>query len=145
MLFRSPLQEVLPLVEPDPASADEWVDLAMSNNPSVIAAQRAVEIADSNAKLQRSGHYPTVDLTASVGEFTNENYLLLDDLQNPIGNADLTQDSTNYSLRLNVPIYQGGFVSSRTRQARHLLNATQQDLDVQQRATLRAKIGRAHV
>ncbi len=133
-----PLQEVLPLVEPDPASADEWVDLAMSNNPSVIAAQRAVEIADSNAKLQRSGHYPTVDLTASVGEFTNENYLLLDDLQNPIGNADLTQDSTNYSLRLNVPIYQGGFVSSRTRQARHLLNATQQDLDVQQRATLRA-------
>lgn len=133
-----PLQEVLPLVEPNPASADEWVSIAMSNNPSVLAAQRAVDIADANARLQRSGHYPTLSLNASMGEFTNGNYVLRDDLQNPIGTADLTVADTTYGVRLNVPIYQGGYVSSATRQARYELSASQQDLDAQQRATLRA-------
>ena len=133
-----PLQEVLPLVEPNPASADEWVSIAMSNNPAVLAAQRAVDIADANARLQRSGHYPTLSLNASMGEFTNGNYVLRDDLQNPIGTADLTVADTTYGVRLNVPIYQGGYVSSATRQARYELSASQQDLDAQQRATLRA-------
>ena len=45
---------------------------------------------------------------------------------------------TTYGVRLNVPIYQGGYVSSATRQARYELSASQQDLDAQQRATLRA-------
>jgi outer membrane protein len=36
-----------------------------------------------------------------------------------------------------VPIYQGGFVSSRTRQARYELGAVQQDLEDQQRFTMR--------
>jgi outer membrane protein len=38
---------------------------------------------------------------------------------------------------LNVPLYQGGAVSSRTRQARYLLDAAGEDLDDTQRATVR--------
>lgn len=133
-----PLQEVLPLVTPDPASAEEWVSIAMTSNPNVLSAQRAVEIADANARLQRSGHYPTLDLSASWNEFTNNEYVARDpETQLPLGTIPLTNESLSYSLRLNVPIYQGGYVSSSTRQARYQLNATQQDLDAQQRATLR--------
>jgi outer membrane protein len=134
-----PLQETLPMVEPDPASAAEWVDIAMMNNPNVLSAQRAVEIADANAKLQRSGHYPTLGLSASWNEFTNNEYVARDpETQLPLGTIPLTNESLSYSLRLNVPIYQGGYVSSATRQARYQLSAAQQDLDAQQRATLRA-------
>ena len=43
----------------------------------------------------------------------------------------------SYGLTLRVPIYQGGVVSSRTRQARYELSATQMDLDQQQRTTVR--------
>jgi hypothetical protein len=50
-----------------------------------------------------------------MGEFTNGNYVLRDDLQNPIGTADLTVADTTYGVRLNVPIYQGGYVSSAMR------------------------------
>ena len=32
------LQEVLPLVEPDPIDADDWVNIALQSNPSVLSS-----------------------------------------------------------------------------------------------------------
>jgi outer membrane protein len=133
-----PLQEVLPLVKPLPENPSEWVDIAMQYNPSVIAAQKNVEIADATTRLQRAGHFPTLDLTAGYTNFTNSEYVLRDDFQRPIATTDLTNKDQRIGLQLTVPIYQGGVVSSRTRQARDLLNAVSEDLDQQQRAVVRA-------
>ena len=132
-----PLQEVLPLVAPLPENAQEWVDMAMLYNPSVVAAHNGVEIADASMRLQRSGHYPTLDLTGSVSRFTNNEFIIRDDFQNPLFTTDLTNDDKRIGIQLSVPIYQGGVVSSRTRQARHTLNAVNEDLDRQQRAAVR--------
>jgi outer membrane protein len=133
-----PLQQELPLQPPSPQSAEEWVAIAMANNPNVLSAAQAVEIADGNARLQRAGHYPSLSLSASKNEFTNNEFIARDPAtQLPIGNFPLTNEGTSYTLRLDVPIYSGGSVSSRTRQARYELNAAQQDLDVQQRSTER--------
>lgn len=134
-----PLQEELPLEPPTPGTAEEWVQIALANNPSVQSGHYAVEIAEGNANLQRAGHFPTLSLTASKSEFTNNKYIGRDPItqepsDTPLG---LVNDDTRLTLRLNVPIYQGGLVNSRTRQARYELNAAQQDLDVQQRATIR--------
>jgi outer membrane protein len=131
------LQAVLPLVEPDPNNADEWVEMALSDNPSVLASQAAVEIADANMRFERSGHFPTLDFTASINEFTNNEFLIRDDFQQPIGTTSLSVDDTQYFVRLNVPLYRGGFVSSRTRQARLFMDATAEDLDSTQRAAVR--------
>jgi len=133
-----PLQEELPLVKPLPENSDEWLDIAMQYNPSIIAARSNIDIADASVRLQRSGHFPTLDLVASYTSFTNNEFILRDDLQNPIANVDLTNDDQRIGLQLSVPIYQGGVVSSRTRQARYLLNAVNEDLDEQQRAIVRA-------
>jgi outer membrane protein len=132
-----PLQEVLPLVEPSPPNAEAWVEMAMTSSPVVRSAIAGVDVADSNMRLQRSGHYPTLDLVASYTDFTNNEFLIRDDFQQPIGTTSLGVKDTQVQLVLNVPIYQGGFVSSRTRQARHLLDATGEDLDDIQRQTLR--------
>jgi outer membrane protein len=131
------LQEVLPLVQPDPADAEGWVETALLNNPAVQSAHAAVSVADSNMRLQRSGHFPTLDLVASYNEFTNNKFVIRDDFQNPIGTTNLQVDDAQIRLFLTVPIYEGGAVSSRTRQARYLLDATRYDLDAQQRATVR--------
>ena len=132
-----PLQEVLPLVRPLPDNAQEWVDMAMLYNPVVISAHKGVEIADATTRLQRSGHFPTLDLVASYSNFTNNEFVIRDDFQNPIGVTSLVNSDTRIGLQLNVPIYQGGVVSSRTRQARSTLNAVNEDLDRQQRAAVR--------
>jgi outer membrane protein len=131
------LQEVLPLVEPDPANADGWVEIALSNNPTVLSSRAAVEIADSNMRLARTGHFPTLDLVATYSDFENSKFIIRDDFQQPIARTDLGVDDTTVQLQLNIPIYQGGAVSSRTRQARYLMDATGQDLDDVQRATVR--------
>lgn len=132
-----PLQEVLPLVKPLPENQSEWVDIAMRYNPAVIAAQKSLEIADATVRLQRAGHFPTLDLVASTGRFTNNEFLIRDDFQRPIGTVPLTSDDNRISLQLSVPLYQGGVVSSRTRQARYILNAVNEDLEQQQRAVIR--------
>ncbi len=133
-----PLQEELPLVKPLPENPQEWVDIAMQYNPAVVSARAGVDIADSTVKLQRSGHYPSLDLVGSYRNFTNNNYTLTDDFQNPIATTDITSEDMQIGLQLSVPIYQGGVVSSRTRQSRHLLNAVSEDLDQQQKAVVRA-------
>ena len=132
-----PLQPELPLVTPEPNDAEQWVTAALESNPNVISSRYAVDIADHLTKLERSGHYPTVRLQAQYSDFTNNSFLLTDDNQNPIGNVSLGSQELSYGVVLRVPIYQGGFVSSRTRQARYELSATQQDLDAQLRLTSR--------
>jgi len=131
------LQADLPLVSPTPDDPEEWVKTALASNPAVVAAHYGVDIADYTTKLLRSGHYPTLNLTASYQDFTNNKYLLVSDEQIPLGTVDLEVQDFRYGLRLDVPLYQGGAVSSRTRQARYELNATQEDLDAQQRLTSR--------
>ena len=134
-----PLQTELPLEAPSPGTAEAWVEIALANNPSVQSARFGVEIAEGNANLQRAGHYPSLNLTASVNEFTNNKFFGRDPFtQEPSDIAQtLVNDDKRVVLQLNVPIYQGGAVTSRTRQARFELNAAQHDLDAQQRATVR--------
>ena len=131
------LREVLPLVEPDPFNADRWVEIALSNNPTVLASRAAVEIADSNMRLTRTGHFPTLNLVATYNEFENSKFIIRDDFQQPLTQTNLGVDDKTVQLQLNIPIYSGGAVSSRTRQARFLMDATGQDLDDVQRATVR--------
>jgi outer membrane protein len=132
-----PLQKVLPLVTPLPENPAEWVDIAMQYNPAVISAHKNIEIADATMRLQRSGHYPTLDLVGSVSQFTNNKSALRNDAGGILATTDVVNDDKRIGLQLSIPIYQGGVVSSRTRQARYTLNAVSEDLDRQQRATVR--------
>ncbi len=133
-----PLQEELPLVKPLPENPDEWLDIAMQYNPAIIAAQQEIEIADANTRLQRSARIPTLDLVASYSNFTNNEFILRDDFQNPLITTSLVNKDTRIGLQLNWNMYQGGNVYSRTRQARSLLNAVNEDLEQRQRAVVRA-------
>jgi len=132
-----PLQDELPLVNPDPDNIEEWVSTALEFNPVVVTRRFSVDIADANTRLQRTGHFPTLNFNAGYSEFSNNEFIIRDDFQRPIGTTTLVSDDLTYGLTLRVPIYQGGFVSSRTRQARFELGAVEQDLVEQQRFTMR--------
>jgi len=131
------LQEVLPLVEPDPINADEWVQLSLQSNPAVLSSRAAVDVADANMRLARAGYFPTLDLVASYSQFTNEQYVYRDFINGQELRSSLQVDDSTIGLFLNIPIYQGGRVSAQTRQGRYLLDATGQDLDDVQRGVVR--------
>ena len=98
----------------------------------------SVEIADSNIRLQRSGHYPTLDLVGSLNRFTNNKRAFTSLTGENFASTDIQSDDNRIGLQLFVPLYQGGLITSRTRQARSLLNAVNEDLDQQQRAVVRS-------
>lgn len=117
----SRLGEKLPLNPPEPNDINQWVEAALKGNYNIIAATEAAEAAKKSIEIQRSGHYPTVDAVAgytwtrSAAEF----------------NTDL--DGAFVGLQVSVPIYQGGAVDSRTRQAGYQYSAAQDQLDEQRR------------
>jgi len=131
------LQETLPLVEPDPANPDRWVELSLSGNPNVLSSTAGVDVAESNMRLQRAGHYPTLDLVASYSDFNNNKFRLTNDLGDPFATTTLGVRDRQIQLVLDIPIYQGGAISSRTRQAQYLLEAAGEDLDDTQRIIVR--------
>jgi len=103
------LQEKIPLLEPDPNDIDTWANQAVKQNFEVQAAEYDYEIARDEVKRQRAGHYPQLDLSASHNKSISDG--------GSFGGSDTTNNAI--SLELSLPIYQGGLVSSRTRQAAH--------------------------
>lgn len=103
------LNDEIPLETPEPATPDQWVEQATQQNLSVLSAQAAAETAHQEMRRQRSGHAPTLDLNASYNYQDN----------NFGGIAPIKREDTQVGVRLNVPLYQGGAVVSRTREARH--------------------------
>lgn len=131
------LQAVLPLVEPDPLNADDWVQLALQNNPAVLSARSAFETANANMRLARSGYFPTLDLRASISRFENDKYRFNNPITGETLESTLQADDTQIGLQLDVPIYQGGRVNAQTKQAKLFMDAAGEDLDAVQRAATR--------
>jgi outer membrane protein len=117
----SPLQEDTPLPEPSPPNLKEWSDLSQQNNLVIIAAENQAQVAKKNIDLQFSGHYPTLDLVGSVG---------MADTDRPAG---LVANSQTVGVQMNVPLFQGGAVNSKVRQANHQFDAAQHEVDQNRR------------
>jgi outer membrane protein len=121
------LRPVIPLLSPEPAEEDKWVTAASEQNPQVLAARAAATTAREEVRVQRSGHLPTLDLTA--------NYSYRD--SNFSGVIPLERDDSAVGLELNMPLYQGGLITSQTRQSRYLYNQAMEEQARQQRAVER--------
>lgn len=122
----APLAAELPLNPPQPQNPEQWAETAQTQNLSLQAANYGVDIARLNIDLQDSGDSPTLDLVGShsLDVSSNEN------------GTDL--HTTVIGLQLNLPLYTGGAVTSRTRQARFDYEAAQQTLDQQRRSVNRS-------
>jgi outer membrane protein len=121
------LQPEIPLLAPDPADQDQWVTAAIEQNPLVLAARAATKTARQEIEVQRSGHYPSLDMTADYS---------YRDIRFG-GEVDQERNDSAIGLELNLPLYQGGLVSSRTRQYRELYNQAREEQLQQRRAAER--------
>lgn len=119
------LRGELPLEMPTPNNLQEWVNLAEQNNHTILAAVNRAEAARKNIEIQFSGHLPSLDLVANVGTA---------DTDRPAG---LIANSQTVGLQMNMPLYLGGSVDSKVRQAEHQYEAAKQNLDKQRRAAVR--------
>ena len=123
----TPLRTQLVIQPPRPANQDEWAAGARANNFTVRANEAVLEIADREVGRQRAGHYPTLDAVASAQESTNQSLAI------GVGTRS-TVNQNVIGLQLNLPIYAGGSVMSRTREAVALKEKARQDLEASRRA-----------
>jgi outer membrane protein len=120
------LSETLPLFTPQPADMEQWTSAAEKQNLQVTAAEAAAKIAEDEIKVQYAGHYPSLDIVGSQGTAITGGRF---------GSSDT--DASAIGLELNVPIYQGGIVQSRTREATHRHEQALQELEQARRAAVR--------
>ena len=114
------------LPQPEPQDVEAWVDTTRNQNFKIIAAQATTDVAAQNVEAQRAGHYPTLDAVLNHGYGSSGG---------AFGDRE-TLDSA-IGLQLSVPLYSGGAVNSRVREAQHRLVESKQVLEQQQRAAVR--------
>jgi outer membrane protein len=121
----APLGEQLPLIKPVPENMNSWSDSAEINNLNIISALNQAEFSRKNIDLQRNGHLPKLDLVASYGASDNNSTF------------GFRGDTQSVGLQLNVPLFEGGAVNSRTRQASYEYQAAKENLNQKKREVKR--------
>lgn len=114
-------------VRPDPADPQSWVAFAEEQNIALQSTRVGLDIARHEIEIQRSGHYPTVSLNASYG------YQDTQLAGQPLENYD-----TRVGVQLNMPLYAGGAVVSRSREATYRFQQAQDNYEAARRDTVRA-------
>lgn len=122
------LQSDSPLVSPEPEDINQWSQTALVQNPSLMVAKSNVDSAAQTIELQKSGHYPSLDLVAQ------KNYASQSD-GNFSGSSKTHTEAIG--LQFNLPIYAGGAVVSRTREAGYRLDQAMQNEEQQRRFVTR--------
>ncbi|WP_009207322.1 TolC family outer membrane protein [Sulfuricella denitrificans] len=113
------LNDKLPLVLPEPNDMTKWVEQAEQQSPQIAIQRAALEIATQEVERNRGGHHPTLDLVAGYGQSSNSSYLVSG-----------TVTSQTVGLQLNLPIFQGGSVNSKVREALANKEKARQDLEL---------------
>lgn len=107
-------------------SMQDWQQVAVQNNLNIQIQQDALKLAEQEVERTQAGHLPTLDAVASY----SKNYT--DGGPAGVGN-DL--DNATIGLQLQIPLYQGGAISSRARQAVLNKQKALDDIEIARRQT----------
>ena len=116
-----PLRSDVKLSPPNPNNMQSWVDIAEKQSFPVLIQEAVGEIASLEVKRSRAAHYPTVDLVATLGQ-TNQTGSNLSATGSLITPASI-------GVQLALPLYQGGAINSREREAAANYEKAKQDLE----------------
>lgn len=137
-----PLQTDIELKLPTPQDSNLWAQMAESGNLNVKIANKQLIMAKQDISIARSGHLPTVNFMAQymyqdTGSIDNTN-ATSNQLQSIINvpGSPISSYTVGYvGLQLSVPIYSGGGVNAKTRQAAAIFESSQEQLTSVQRQT----------
>ena len=117
----APLSPRLQLISPEPMVLEKWVEEARSASPQVRTAESNLTLAQQEVTRNRGAHHPTLD--AFAGWSKNNSAV------GTLGGPGTSIDNKNIGLQVAIPIYQGGLVTSRVREAAANEDKARQDLE----------------
>jgi len=121
----------LPGLPADPALA---VNVALENNPDLIAARERAEAADFDIAVAGAGRLPRVDAFTSGGY---QNYLgSLGTVPGSTTTAQQASTTAQTGLRITLPLFQGGAPAARQRQAQANAQASLEQVVASERGVI---------
>lgn len=125
----SPLRDSrIPLVKPEPDNVTEWVNTGLRQNYKLFSAKYRLLSSRENIKTQSSASWPTIALQGNA---------IQTHIQSNINSTDSTtsffvpfkQTTASLAVAMNFPIFQGGLVEAKTRQAQYDFQTSSQQLE----------------
>ncbi|NZA26957.1 TolC family outer membrane protein [Luteimonas sp. SJ-92] len=98
---------------PAQGGVEDWVAMAIAQNPSLRAAEYAYQAAEHGVTTARSGHLPRITLGAGYSNGASWGRLAGD----PETGLQPANEGHNVGLTLTVPIFSGGATQSGVREA----------------------------
>ena len=124
----SPKPLAAPVVLPgvQPTDVEAWVREAQQQHPLVRQAQTALDIAELEARKAQAGHKPTLDLVGQyqVARGPNSNFPTV---------PNVRTNAASIGLQFNLPLYAGGAIENRVKEAVALSEKARADRETAQR------------
>ena len=116
-----------PIDQPEPASVDAWSAFAAKQNLQLLSFSYASNAFEEDIRRASAGHLPNLNL---IMRRTRDNV-------NGGQGGPLNADNMQFGVQMSLPVFQGGQVRSRTREARALYLQSLERLERERRAILR--------
>ncbi len=117
------LRPGLTLQAPQPPRESDWTAGARDSNFGVRQAKIGAEIAAREIDRQRYAHRPTLDVTGSIGHSRNASS----------SSVGVHSTAAVIGLQFNMPLYTGGAIDARVREALALRDKASSDLETARR------------
>jgi outer membrane protein len=121
---------VLPPVVP--ADPQLWVSESETRNPSVLQAQRALEIAQLETQKAEAGHLPTLDLVGQYQITRGPSGIL------GIPGSNVRNNNATVGVQFNMPLFAGYAIQNRVKETLSLEEKARTDLEAAKRAVAQA-------
>ena len=115
---------------PAPNALDPWITAALRDNSQVRIAQSNYDIAALEVDRQRAADVPTLDVVASF----NQGYAGASASVSVTSFVAFDQRQGQIGVQFNMPLYLGGSIESKVRQAVALQEKARHDLEAARRA-----------
>ena len=109
-------------------SMQDWQQVGSQNNLNIQIQQDALKLAEQDVERANAGHLPTLDAVATVSDSYANGSPSVFSAGNELRGATI-------GLQLEIPLYAGGAISSRARQAVLNKQKAQDDIDIARRKT----------
>jgi outer membrane protein len=120
--YLAPLRDPLELAPPEPNDVETWVRTSEDSSFTIASAKANFDFFSDEVARQRAGHLPNLDLSG--------NYTYADNPSNAApGIVGPVTKGTSVGVVLSIPLYSGGLIQSRVREA--LANRTKAEQDLE--------------
>lgn len=127
----------IPLIKPEPNNVDQWVATGLKQNYNLFAAKYSLQAARENIKAQSAANWPTFAIQGSTVTTHNDTGGSAEARRPGAAVTNLAdtililpkQSLSAVAVTMNFPVFQGGLVLSKTRQAQYNFQTSSEQLE----------------